>query len=99
VVVTEHISFLISIISVCDGIAHAQDRCCIIFILPHLKLLSSSTTSTKSTISKYLHEYWIMSVSISVSINVGVSINAKGGDCWIVGLDSWFSLMSTLEEV
>jgi hypothetical protein len=22
---------------------------------------------------------------LSVSINVGVSINAKGGDCWIVG--------------
>jgi hypothetical protein len=34
----------------------------------------------------------------SVSINVGVSINAKGGDCWTVGLDSWLSLMSTLGE-
>jgi hypothetical protein len=36
---------------------------------------------------------------LSVSINVGVSINAKGGDCWTIGLDSWLSLMSTLGEV
>jgi hypothetical protein len=34
----------------------------------------------------------------SVAINVGVSMNAKGGDFWIVGLDSWLSLMSTLGE-
>jgi hypothetical protein len=35
---------------------------------------------------------------LSVSINVGVSINAKGGYCWTIGLDSWLSLMSTLGE-
>jgi hypothetical protein len=33
------------------------------------------------------HECWSINVAISVSINV------KGGDCWIVGLDSWLSLM------
>jgi hypothetical protein len=40
------------------------------------------------------HEHW----SISLTINVGVSVNAKGGDCWIVGLDNWFSLMSTIRD-
>jgi hypothetical protein len=39
-----------------------------------------------------------MSVSINVDINVGVSINAKWGYCWKFGLDSWFSLMSTIRD-
>jgi hypothetical protein len=43
------------------------------------------------------HECWSISVSMFV-INVGVSINAKGGDCWKVGLDHWLSLMSTLGD-
>jgi hypothetical protein len=46
------------------------------------------------------HECWSINVSISVgvSINVGVVINAKGGDCWTVGLDILLSLMSTLRD-
>jgi hypothetical protein len=32
------------------------------------------------------------------STYMGVSINAKGGDCWAIGLDSWLSLMLTLGE-
>jgi formate dehydrogenase assembly factor FdhD len=29
---------------------------------------------------------------------LSVSINDKVGDCWIVGLDNWLSLISTLGE-
>jgi hypothetical protein len=33
----------------------------------------------------------MVSPCLSFVINVGVSINAKGGYCWTVGSDSWFS--------
>jgi hypothetical protein len=39
-----------------------------------------------------------ISINVGVAINVGVSIDSKGRDHWTVGLDSWFSLMSTLGE-